>query len=609
MSLRQRRIAVFALAVLCVGASSERASDRRRQVETAGLSHVLRGVHFLSRGHASASIPHFRLALLYDSSSPFIHLKLSEAWQRTGDIERAKRVIAAGLRHAPKDPGLNLSAGALALAARDYRSAQSYLEHAIASSNTLERAGPMLIESMLWAGRADQAWPRATRLADAARANVELAYALGAVFEDHGDLEHALRMYRRAQRQRPASRPTGIGLMRVQELREEPVKAAEALVDLFSFYPTDPVLYIYAFRLYRRAQRVEADAYRREAERLAADDSRSMALVADGLASEGHVDEAIRYLEGAAPQAPEPLYHRYLAELEYSRQDYQGCLKRLGSLTGLRASRRRARCFAAQGKLNRAMKSVYGMSTLNVAADIISQEAALVACWDRDLESARTRFREFAVSHGGSWSDRDRELGEAIVSDHFGASDDALERLEPLFRLQPNDDELAFRLSDLYVRAGRLRAGIGILEELLASEPGDPTRLNALGFTLADLGDRRDLIRAEVLLRRAYRLSLDEGYIVDSLGWWMYRSGRLSEALALVTRALKIDGPDPEVLRHLGDIERALGHETNARTHYRDALVLNPSASLRAVIMDRLKQPSSRGVRASQRKFPPGGDR
>jgi hypothetical protein len=35
----------------------------------AGVTHVMRGLHFLENGHSGAAIPHFRLALLYDGDS------------------------------------------------------------------------------------------------------------------------------------------------------------------------------------------------------------------------------------------------------------------------------------------------------------------------------------------------------------------------------------------------------------------------------------------------------------------------------------------------------------------------------------------------------------
>src|SRR5687768_7398540 len=62
-------------------------------IEPAGLAHLLRGLHFMQRGHPDAAIPHLRLALIYDTDSAYLHQKLAEAWATTGRIDRAADVI------------------------------------------------------------------------------------------------------------------------------------------------------------------------------------------------------------------------------------------------------------------------------------------------------------------------------------------------------------------------------------------------------------------------------------------------------------------------------------------------------------------------------------
>ena len=66
------------------------------------------------------------------------------------------------------------------------------------------------------------------------------------------------------------------------------------------------------------------------------------------------------------------------------------------------------------------------------------------------------------------------------------------------------------------------------LVSIIGKDPDNATALNALGYTLADRGERLD--DAYDYIKRAYELSPGDFYILDSMGWVLYRLGRLDEA-------------------------------------------------------------------------------
>jgi len=76
--------------------------------------------------------------------------------------------------------------------------------------------------------------------------------------------------------------------------------------------------------------------------------------------------------------------------------------------------------------------------------------------------------------------------------------------------------------------------------------------LNAYGYTLADRTER--FREAEKLIRRALKLEPDSAAIIDSLGWVLFKLGRLDEALAELERSLgmmgAVEGAD-EVAAHV----------------------------------------------------------
>ena len=55
--------------------------------------------------------------------------------------------------------------------------------------------------------------------------------------------------------------------------------------------------------------------------------------------------------------------------------------------------------------------------------------------------------------------------------------------------------------------------------------PDSPLSLNALGYTLADRTDR--ISEAEKLIRRALRYDPQSPAIIDSLGWVLYKQGKI----------------------------------------------------------------------------------
>jgi tetratricopeptide (TPR) repeat protein len=120
------------------------------------------------------------------------------------------------------------------------------------------------------------------------------------------------------------------------------------------------------------------------------------------------------------------------------------------------------------------------------------------------------------------------------------------------------------------------------LEQVLKIDPNDATANNDLGYLWADQGKR--LKEAEELIRRALELDRrqrrparagdpelppDNAAYLDSLGWVLYRQGRLAEARAELEKAAGLpDGNDPVIWEHLGDTYSRLGQAAQARTAY-----------------------------------------
>jgi len=97
-----------------------------------------------------------------------------------------------------------------------------------------------------------------------------------------------------------------------------------------------------------------------------------------------------------------------------------------------------------------------------------------------------------------------------------------------------------------------------------------PQVLNYLGYSLVE--KQINLDEALDMIERAVAARPDSGYIVDSLGWVLYRLGRYDEAVVHMEQAVELMAVDPVVNDHLGDVFWAVGRFREAEFQWKRAL-------------------------------------
>jgi tetratricopeptide (TPR) repeat protein len=148
------------------------------------------------------------------------------------------------------------------------------------------------------------------------------------------------------------------------------------------------------------------------------------------------------------------------------------------------------------------------------------------------------------------------------------------------------DSELLYTRAMLAEKMGRLAILEQDLRRILEREPDNVQTLNALGYTLADRTDRHQ--EAYTLIKRALELSPNDFYILDSMGWVLYRLGRLQEAVRYLRKAQRIRN-DPEVAAHLGEVLWVLGDKAEARKIWSKALKAKPDDKNLLKVIQRFK--------------------
>ncbi|MEO1108598.1 MAG: tetratricopeptide repeat protein [Pseudomonadota bacterium] len=200
------------------------------------------------------------------------------------------------------------------------------------------------------------------------------------------------------------------------------------------------------------------------------------------------------------------------------------------------------------------------------------------------------------------------ELGRAEVLSRSGKTDAAIEVLQNLSAKKPNLPSVHVALADIqrqqenYAAAAAsydsaialtdaassgnwfLHYARGISHERLKNwdqaesdfrralelNPDQPQVLNYLGYSLVERREKLD--EALDMIERAVAARPDSGYIVDSLGWVLFRLGRYDEAVEHMERAVALMPVDPVVNDHLGDVYWAVGRDREAEFQWKRAL-------------------------------------
>ncbi|MDB5512238.1 MAG: hypothetical protein JWR08_1721 [Enterovirga sp.] len=209
----------------------------------------------------------------------------------------------------------------------------------------------------------------------------------------------------------------------------------------------------------------------------------------------------------------------------------------------------------------------------------------------------------------------DVQIGLSL--EQLGRGDEAVQHLERLGKLRPDDNEVLVALGNVYrsrkqyAEAAEIygraiaRTEVGdaglwplyyyrgtayerskewakaeadlkkALELVPDSQPlGKSQVLNYLGYSWVDQAINLD--EAFKLLRRAVELNPRDGMIIDSLGWAYFRFGRYEEAVRELEKAAELKSGDPVINDHLGDAYWRVGRRLEAKFQWQHAKDAGP---------------------------------
>lgn len=150
---------------------------------------------------------------------------------------------------------------------------------------------------------------------------------------------------------------------------------------------------------------------------------------------------------------------------------------------------------------------------------------------------------------------------------------DAFDLMQKAVGNWPNTPELIYDYAMTAERLGKLDIMEEELYKLIKLRPDYAAAYNALGYSYADRNIK--LIEAKALVETALKLSPNDHYIMDSLGWVYFRLGDLANAVEYLRKAYDIQA-DPEIAAHLGEALWKLGQQEEAKKIWEQALKAHP---------------------------------
>lgn len=171
------------------------------------------------------------------------------------------------------------------------------------------------------------------------------------------------------------------------------------------------------------------------------------------------------------------------------------------------------------------------------------------------------------------------------ILEELNRYNEALVMYDKALEQDPTNIRIRYSKGNVLEKSGRRVQAMVEMEKILAEKPDDPSALNFVGYTLAISG--KDASRAERLVRKAMELKPDDGYVMDSLGWLLFKTGKTDEALAMLEKAYEKVKTDPIIAEHLGDLLVEKNRRSEALEAYRKSLEVNPE---NLVVQGKLKK-------------------
>ncbi len=179
----------------------------------------------------------------------------------------------------------------------------------------------------------------------------------------------------------------------------------------------------------------------------------------------------------------------------------------------------------------------------------------------------------------------------------MGKTEEAIHWLEGVAETEKFADSQRYFLASLYAKLSNYDKSVALIEGILKRDPENAQALNFIGYSLLERGQEMD--KALSYIEHASKLRPDDGYILDSLGWYYYKTGDTKQALKHIQKAWGMQKDDVVITKHLAQVYLKMQKLKEAQKYFVEALKNCKVESERSEVLKAMEEMEDKRLPAS----------
>ncbi len=516
-------------------------------LQTQADYHFAMGEAYALEGNSLKALEAFKMVLIYDQKSPTVHLRLAGEYLKQGMATEALDQVKEAVKKDPKNADAHILLGGL------YSSMKLY-DKADEAYQTSLKLSPENFESLLYLGalyseqsKPDKAIHYFSRLAKSTDyPSPHLAYYyMGRVRLEQADAKYygeAEKSFKKSLEVRPNFADAVLSLGVIYSRQKQEAKAIE---------------------LYRNFQKEQTP------------NPRIAEVLAQVFIEQGNYDQAYTQLEVMEASSNEPLAIRLkMAMIFIEQKKYDQAEAKLADILRDAPESDKVRFYlaAVYEETKKFEKALVEYKKIPAGSTFYTESVVHSAYILKELG----RYSEgIEVASQGIQKKAESPQLYGIYASLLDENKDtkgALEVLKKAVIKYPDSAQLLFYRGTVYDKLGKKEQVVSDMKKVLEIEPTHTQGMNYLAFTWAEMGE--NLPEAEKLARKALESDPQDGYILDTLGWVLYKQDKYVDAIKYLEVAVKKQPSVSIIAEHLGDAYYKKSMLAKAKQMYKRAAEL-----------------------------------
>ncbi|WP_415061263.1 tetratricopeptide repeat protein [Bdellovibrio sp.] len=505
------------------------------------------GEAYSLEGNTAKAVESFKMTLIYDQESPAVHMRLAAEYLKQGLISESLTQAEEAVSKDPKNVDAYLLLGGL------YSSLKMY----------------------------PKAMDQYTKVMKLQPENTEAPLYIGALYSEQKQYDKAVKYFESLAKNADYATPYlahyYIGRVRMDQPEAKYQKAAEeSFKKALHLKPdfADAVLSLGALYTKQKKEDKAITMYR-EFQKENNPSPRVAEILAQTYIERGDYEKAYEQLEVVENDSDEPLNVRMkMALILIEQKRYDLASQKLEEVLKEAPESDKVRFYlaAVYEETNQHEKAVKEYVKIPVTSTYYGESVVHAAY----LLKGMGRLSEaLEVAAKGLKERQDQPQVFAMYASLLDEKNDykgAAKILEQGLVKFPENAQLRFYYGTINDRMGNKDVVVSEMKKVLEIDPNHVQGMNYLAFTWAEMG--MYLPDAEKLARRALELEPKDGYVLDTLGWILYKQNKYTESIKFLEAAHKYQSTVSIIAEHLGDAYYKQAMVDKAKKMYRKAVDL-----------------------------------